>query len=140
MSPEVAVLQRMQDVAPTARMYLLKLPQAPQLPAAVVQLIDNVKPSHLRGGSNPGRARVQVTVYRGEGSGIDPYNEAEVLMDTIHGDDAGSGLAGFTGVMGGSPGGLLLEEVRFLDRRAAYEPDEREVGLQEDYWVWFRNL
>lgn len=140
-SPEVAVLQRIQAVAPTARVYQLKLPQEATLPAAVVQLVDDIKEKHLRGGSDSGVARIQVSVYRSEASGIDSYNESETLIETIHGDDAGSGLSAYTGVIGGSPDGLLLTGVFFAGRRAIYEPDEfRAVGIQEDYFAHYRRL
>lgn len=140
MSPEVAILQRIQAIVPTARVYMLKLPQQPTLPAAVVQLVDDIKPVHLRGGSKTGIARIQITVYRGEGSGVDPYAEASDLMAQIHGDDGGSGLSGFAGHIGGSPDGLMLTGVLFADRRAVYEPDElRAVGISSDYFVHYRS-
>lgn len=136
----MAILQRIKDIVPTARVYMLKLPQQPVLPAAVVQLIDDIKPNHLRGGSKSGVARIQVSVYRGEGSGVDPYTEASDLMAQIHGDDGGSGLSGYTGHVGGSPGGLFLTGVLYADRRALYEPGElRAVGIQEDYFASYRN-
>lgn len=120
---------------------MLKLPQQPTLPAAVVQLIDEIKPLHLRGGSKSGVARIQVSVYRAEASGVDPYDEAQALIDLIHGDDGGSGLSGFAGHIGGSPGGLLLTGVFFAGRRAIYEPDElRAVGIQEDYFAHYRSV
>ena len=143
MSPEVAVLQRMQAVVPAAaaRMHMLKLPQQPELPAAVVQLVDDIREKHLRGGSVAGVARVQISVYRAEASGIDPYDEAQALIDAIHGDDGGSGLSAFSGHIGGSPGGLLLTGVFFAGRRAIYEPDEmRAVGIQEDYFAHYRHV
>lgn len=141
MSPEVAILQRIQAIVPTARVYMLKLPQQPTLPAAVVQLVDDPKPVHLRGGSKSGVARIQVSVYRGEGSGVDPYTEAQDLMAEIHGDDGGSGLSGFAGQIGGSPDGLFLTGVLYADRRALYEPGElRAVGIQEDYFAHYRSL
>lgn len=141
MSPEVAVLQVMQSTVPAGRFYMLKLPQQTTLPAAVVQLVDDVKDPHLRGGSKSGIARVQVTVYRSEASGVDSYAEAAALMDQIHGDDAGSGLSGFKGLIGGSPDGLMLTGVIFAGRRTNYEPDElRAVGIQEDYLAHYKSL
>lgn len=141
MSPEVAILQRMQQIVPTGHFYMLKLPQSPQLPAAVVQLIDDIKPLHLRGGDVSGVARIQISYYRGEGSGIDPYNEADALREQVHGDDAGSGLSAFQGQIGGSPDGLFLTGVIYETRRAIYEPGElRAVGIQEDFFVHYRRL
>lgn len=141
MSPEVALLLRAQDVAPAARLYQLKLPQEPTLPAAVFQLVDDIRPKHLRGGSVDGVARIQISVYRGEASGLDSYNDAEALAEQLHGDDAGSGLSGFKGAIGGSPGGLLLTGVFPAGRRALYEPGElRAVGIQEDYLAHYRHL
>lgn len=141
MSPEVAVLQVMQSAVPAGRFYMLKLPQQATLPAAVVQLIDDIKDPHLRGGSKSGVARVQVSVYRSEASGVDSYAEAAALMEQIHGDDAGSGLSGFKGLVGGSPDGVMLTGVLFAGRRAVYEPDElRAVGMQEDYFAHYKSL
>lgn len=143
MSPELAVLERMKAVVPAsaARMNMLKLPQQTPLPAAVVQLVDDPKDYHLRGGSGFGRARVQVDVYAGESSGADPYADAETLADAIHGDEAGSGLSGFRGVVGGSPNGLMLTGVFRVDKQATYEPDDlRLVRIRQDYFVHYRNL
>jgi hypothetical protein len=143
MSPEVAILQRMQAVVPTAaaRMYMLKLPQQTALPAAVVQLVDDPKDYHLRGGSGFGRARVQVDVYAGESSGADPYADAETLAGAIHGDEAGSGLSGFQGVVGGSPDGLMLTGVFRVDKQATYEADElRVVRIRQDYHAFYKQL
>lgn len=143
MSPELAVLQRLQDVVPSAatRMYMLKLPQQPILPAVVVQLVDDPKEYHLRGGSAFGRARIQIDVYAGESSGADPYTEAETLADAIHGDEAGSGLSGFQGVVGGSPNGLMLTGVFRIDKQASYEAEElRLVRIRQDYFAYYRSL
>ncbi len=140
MSPEVATLARIQEIAPTARVYMLKLPQQPTLPAAVILLVDDTKAYHLRGGSFSGRARVQIDVYAAEASGIDPYTEAADLADTIHGDEAGSGLSAFQGLAGGSPDGLFLTGVFREDRQASYEADERRtVRIRQDYFVYYRN-
>lgn len=141
MSPEIAVLQRMKDVVPAAaaRMFMLKLPQQTALPAAVVLLVDDPKEYHLRGGSAWGRARVQIDVYAGESSGADPYADAESLADAIHGDEAGSGLSGFRGHVGGSPGGLFLSGVFRVDKQALYDADElRLVRIRQDYFAFYR--
>jgi len=151
LSPELAVLQRMKDVVPASadRMFMLKLPQQvfstetadSRKPAAVVQLIDDPKDYHLRGGSDFGRARVQVDVYAGESSGADPYADAATLADAIHGDEAGSGLSGFQGVVGGSPNGLLLTGVFRVDKQATYEAEElRVVRIRQDYFAHYKHL
>lgn len=142
MSPEGGVLQRMKDVVPASasRMFMLKLPQAPTLPGAVVQLIDDVKEYHLRGGSKAGRARVQVDVYAPESSGADPYADAADLADAINGDEAGSGLSGFAGLVGGSPDGVFFTGIFRVDRQATYEADElRVVRIRQDYYAHYRN-
>jgi len=142
MSPEVAVFQRMQAIVPTGRFYQLKAPQQETSLHAVVQLVDDPEVNqHMRGGSIAGVARVQISFYRPEAAGVDPYDTAATLAEQVHGDHAGSGLCGFQGHIGGSPGGMFITGIRHAGRRALYEPNElREVGIQEDYFVHYRHL
>lgn len=142
MTPEVAVLRRCQEVVPAsaANFYIQKLPQEAALPAIVVMLVDDSLPYHLRGGSFYGVARVQTDCYAAEGNGLDPYEAATDLAAAIHGDEAGSGLSGFRGLAGGSPGGLFLTGVFRVDRVTSYEALERRtVRIRQDYFVHYRN-
>lgn len=143
MSPEVAILQRIQEALPDVadQFYMLKGPQQPVLPVGVIQLVDDPKDVHLRGGQIFGRARIQIDIYAGESSGSEPYQQAENLAFQVHGDEAGSCLAGFRGHVGGSPGGLFIECIRRLDRQSFYEPDEKRLArMRMDYFVYYRGI
>lgn len=131
--------QRILDLSTTAgsRVYTMKLPQ--QLatwPAVRVQLVDDPMAYHLRGGL-PSKARVQVDCYAPETSGGDPYATVTTLAGQVNGDDAGSGLSAWTGV---------VEDVRVdlaerIDRRPFYEGGEhRLMRMQFDFWVSYRQL
>lgn len=142
MTPEEAVAARLEAIGAvtslvSTRIYMLKLPQGPTLPAIRVQLIDDIKPYHLRGGTRCSRARIQVDAYADEASGGDPYASASEVAEAIHGDDTGSGLSGWTGSIG-SPAFEVLGIFR-LDRDASYDPDHlRLVRMRQDYAVHFR--
>lgn len=140
MTPEEAVLGRIVDLNTTAgaRVYMLRLAQQATLPAVRVQVIDDLDGYHLRGGAGLKRARIQVDVFAQEASGTDPYAEAQDVADEINGDDAGSGLSGFMGHVGGSPG-LYVSAIFRVFRRADYESEElRQVRIQQDYMVHYR--
>lgn len=142
MSPEEAVIERIKDLNTSAgqRVYNLKLPQRPTLPAVRVQLISDPEEYHLRGGLKYGRARVQVDSYAQEDSGVDPYAQASDLADEINGDDAGSGLSGGQWSSNTSPEFLVTGALR-LDRRTAYTPDElRLVGISLDFQVHYQEV
>lgn len=139
MSPELAVVEHIKDLGTSAgqRVWMLKLPQDPTLPAARVQLIDDPEEYHLRGGSAWGIARVQVDAYAPEASGLDPYTQAAQLADEINGDDAGSGLSGGIWEAAGSPS-FRVTGCRRVDRRSSYDPDERRiVGVRQDFMVHY---
>lgn len=113
--------QRILDLNTSAstRVYPLKLPQ--QLatwPAVRVQLIDAPKDYHLRGGAGLYPAVVQVDAYAPESSGGDPYDTVTTLADEINGDDAGSGVSGWTGTVDD----LQVTGAFLIDRRPMYEP------------------
>lgn len=141
MTPEQAVCDRILSLsAVTAlvgtRVYQLKLPQKGTLPAVRVQLISEPTSYHLRGGSGMYRSRVQVDAYAAEASGGDPYASATDVAAAIHGDDAGSGLSGWTEDVGGSPPSMRVHTVQRVDRRVSYDAEERrEVRCQQDYMV-----
>jgi hypothetical protein len=135
---EGAVRQRIVNLSTNAgsRVYMLKLPQ--QLatwPAVRVQLIDDPMGYHLRGGEGISRARVQADCYAPEASASDPYATVATLADQINGDDAGSGLSGWTGAIED----VVIASAQRLDRRPFYEPGEmRLVRIQLDYWVYYK--
>lgn len=143
MTPEEAVVARIVDLNTTAgtRVYQLRLEQSATLPAVRVQVIDDLDAYHLRGGAGLKRARVQVDAFAHETSGGDPYASAQALADAINGDDAGSGLSGFAGVIQGSGSpGLEIAAIFRVFRRAEYESAElRQVRIQQDYDVHYRN-
>lgn len=139
MTVEEAVRQRILNLNTSAasRVYMLKLPQKlATWPAVRVQLIDDPEDYHLRGGAGLKRARVQVDCYSPESSGGDPYATVTTLADEVDGDDAGSGLSGYTGMVEG----IELSSVQRIDRRPDYEAGElRLVRMFLDYRVHYRN-
>lgn len=141
MSPEEAVADRIMALNTSAgsRVWMLKLPQQPTLPAVRVQLVDDPEDYHLRGGSAHGRARVQVDAYAAEDSGADPYAVANALAEEINGDDAGSGLSGAYWDTG-SPTFRITGAFR-LDRSVDYDPDERRlVRVRQDFAVHYSTV
>lgn len=141
MTVETGIRERIVALATAAagRVYLMKLPESATFPAVRVQLISDRGIPHLRGGGSGLRiARVQVDAYSREASGADPYAIASELADEITGDDAGSGLSGWAGTVGGSPA-LTVASVLFVDRQPLYEADElRLVRIRQDFFVWYR--
>lgn len=143
MTPEEAVAARVLDIsAVTAlvgdRVYMFKLPQRGTYPAVRVQLISAPTEYHQRGGLRF-RARVQVDALAVEASGVDAYSQVSALADAIHGDDAGSGLSGWVGVIG-SPGfevtGILADGPGL---QPEYDPDELTLlKKRRDYWIYFQ--
>ena len=122
------------------RVYLDKLPQQATYPVVLVQLVHEPTDYHLRGGMRD-RARVQVDAYVKEGAGSDPYDSVMALADAIHGDDAGSGLSGWIGAVGGSPPGLEVRGIFRIERMRGYEPEELKLLRQrQDYWVHFDKM
>ncbi len=79
---------------------------------------------------------MQVDAYAREVSGVDPYALAVTVAEAIHGDDAGSGLSGFSGAIG-SPAFRIAGMFR-RERQRAYDPDElRVLRISQDYKVDF---
>src|SRR4051812_29305383 len=75
-----------------ARVYQLKLPQQPTLPALRVQLIAEPSIYHLRGFMNAWMALVQIDAYASEFNPAfpDPYDQVEQIAAAV--DDALSGV------------------------------------------------
>lgn len=120
----------------SSRVYQLRLPQNPTLPAVRVQLIDVGDFYHLRGGDVMAVSRVQVDAYAMETSGGDPYATAASVADAVH-----AALNGQQFLVADSPASLQITGVFRVDRRPMYEPDElREVRLMQEYQVWSRQL
>lgn len=120
-----------------ARIYLDKLPQSPTYPCVRVTLVSEVGEGHLRGADALKPATVQVDCYARELSGVDPYALVTAVAAAVHGDDAGSGLSGWSGEIG-SPAARVRGCQR-VDRRRYYDPEElRVVTMSQDYRVWFQ--
>jgi len=85
-----AVCRRLRDDAGVsafvaARVYQLKLPQQPALPAIRVQLVSEPAIYHLRGVTNLYQAVVQVDAFANEYDLLrpDPYDTVQLLSDAI---------------------------------------------------------
>ena len=140
MTIEQAVITRLASLAAvtalvSTRIYLDRLPKdLDTFPAVRVVLVDEIDQPHLRGGGGLRIARVQVDAYAMESSGTDPYTAVAAVADAVHGDDAGSGLSGWSGEIG-SPA-LQVRACFRVDRRRAYDPDELQVcTMSQDYRV-----
>lgn len=124
----------------STRIYSLKLPQTPTLPAVRLQQVSEVEPMQLRGSSGLARARVQVDAYAQEGSGTDPYAQAHQVSAAAHGTFAGGAASGLNGWRGtvGSPGFEILE-IESAGLQEGFNPEElRQVIVSRDYFVTFR--
>jgi len=143
---EMAIADRVAGLPPVVaiagpRVYLDRLPQSPIYPCFRIGLVDDLSGTHLRGPIGRGTARIQVDAFAEHVSGEDPYQTASDLAAAIHGDGLGqsaSGLSGFLGTIGGSPG-LEVLGCFPIDRRAQYDPAElRVVTISHDYRVEYR--
>lgn len=138
-SAATAVVKRLETVAAVTalvgmRIYQVKLPPKPTLPAIRVQLVGNEEFMHLRGAVKVMRARVQVDSISAEGVAPDPVGQAASVDDAVNGPGDGTGLLGWRGVAGGVkvtamlPGGL----------REGYDAQElRQFKKMRDFVVWF---
>lgn len=144
MSPEDAVIARLGDISPltalvSTRIYNLKLPQKPTLPAVRVQKIASVRDQHLRGPGHLYKTRVQVDAYAAESSGTDPYATVSAVAAAIRGDGLGpvaSGLWGWIGDAGGSPSLHIYNAELVSDDDPFYEAAElRAVRIRQDYVI-----
>lgn len=147
MTVEELVAARLASLAPIValvadRVYLDKLPQAVQLPAVLVQLVDDVGTQHLRGRNKPERARVQVDAYVHEESGVDPYAQVTALAEAIDGDGEGpaaSGLSGWKGRVGSPP--VVVHNCFRASRLRRYDPDELNLlRMSQDYILSYTGL
>lgn len=142
MTPEEAVRALILTLAPvtalvSTRVHLEKLPQSVTYPCVRVQLIDEQTSYHMRGGKTS-PARVQVDAFGKELGGVDPYALVVLVADAVNGDDAGSGLSGFQGDIGGSPAFHAQAIIRVARIKPYYVPDElRVLMMSQDYMVHF---
>ena len=145
MSPEEAVVARLLDINALTtlvaqRIYMLILPQKPTLPAVRVQRISSLREQHLRGPSQPARARVQVDAYAVASSGADPYATASAVAAAIRGDGLGDQASGLWGWIGsvGSPDVRIHNAELVADDDPFYEAGElRAVRIRQDYLIHY---
>jgi hypothetical protein len=141
MTAEVAVADRLKATAAVAalvstRVYQLKLPQSPTLPAIRVQLISEPGTLHMRGVDSLYRSLIQVDAYARESDAAnpDPYGTVTRLADAI--DDA---LAGQAFPSTDSPPSVQVFTIKRENRIPLYEAEEqRLVRISQDYYVWWR--
>lgn len=140
MTVEQAIADRLSSDAGVSalvgtRVWQLKLPQSPTLPAVVVQLISDPSEHHLRGEVGQTRSRVQVDCY-GKDSGVaDPYEAVTDVAEAV--SDALCGVEPFTVAGAGSPSvDRYVQFVRRLSRMSMHEGDElRVVRVTQDFLV-----
>lgn len=109
-------------------------PQKDRLPALTVEAAQEVFQDDLADGDGAGvfvTARVLVTAWSTD------VIEARQLAELVrtNGDNPGTGLAGFSGVLGTAPNDLLVQHVRIVERESGWDPEpwgeDREVYTVE---------
>lgn len=111
------------------RVWQLKWPQTPTLPAVMVQLVDEVGDNHLHGDVGMTQARVQVDAYGKESGVADPYGAVVDLAFAVY--TALVGIAPF------SVGDRRVLSVKWLMRRTLFEAAEiRAVRVTQDFEVF----
>lgn len=114
-----------------ARVYQLKLPQSPGLPAIRLLFVSVVDFFHLRGGSLVEKSRIQIDAVATEASGTDPYATAAAVADAVH--------ASLNGQQFTADATLEITGAFRDGRMAMYDPEElRQVVVSQDYIVWSR--
>lgn len=116
-----------------ARVYSGILPQGLQdFPAVRLQRVDNFEDMHLRGSNGVLAARVQVDTFARTRAAVHATDAAMV------GPGDGTGLVGWTGTAGGSPGMEILAILPIIDREL-YDADELKLfRIWRDYSVQYR--
>lgn len=110
------------------RVWQLKLPQNPALPAVLVQLISEPQDTHLRGTLAQTVSRVQVDCY-GRDTGTDPYEAVSNVAAAVN--------AALVGQPPFTVDDRYVQMVRRISRRALYEGDElRLVRVTQDFEVF----
>jgi len=124
-----------------SRVFALVLPEKAVLPAIRVQQIDRDDPMHLRGTVGFITSRVQVDHYVARTSGVDAKAIASSMAQAARGryeNGVATGLAGFSGAVGGSPP-IQVSLIRLADEREEFEFEEKEdVRISQDYFVKWR--
>lgn len=120
------------------RVYQMKLPQSPALPAVRVQRISGVGRQHLRGPDGLFRSRVQIDAYAQETG--DWYTSVTAVAAAVRGNGAGTlatGVWGWMGELGGSPPAILVRNIELMhDGLPALEAGElRLARVRQDYMV-----
>lgn len=140
MTPEVATIHRLLDVTPLTalvgtRIYNQHLPQKPTLPCVLVfRATGPFGGQHLRGYGGSSWARVQVEARAASKATADAI--AAAVYGDGNGEDA-SGLFGWIGSVGGSPG-FRIFNVEDAGGRSGYDADElRQYWDQRDFIVRF---
>lgn len=141
MNIATAIRERLLEMAPLtalvgARVYVDVLGQKPTLPAVRVQRIDEDEDMHLRGPVGVHRARVQVDAVGTSKASADAVDEA------VRGDGLGTGatgLLGWAGSVGGSPGVIDVLSILPLGVQEFYNAAElREYVIARDFRVTWR--
>jgi hypothetical protein len=139
MTVEGAIVSRLKaDSAVSAivgsRVYRLKLPQQPTLPAIRVQRVSRVEyEGHLRGRSGRFRSRIQIDAFASEydSQNPDPLGTQDALMTAI--DNA---IVGKAFDSGDSPPTIQVWVVLSANAYEEYEAGElRQVRGPQDYFV-----
>jgi hypothetical protein len=139
MSAALAVVRRLELIgAVTAivqsRIYQVKLPQKPVLPAIRVQRIGTDEFMHLRGVNRLMRARVQVDSVASEAYAADPVTASTALDAALHGTGNGTALGGWRGTVGG----ITVTGILPAGLREGYDAQQLEqFKVMRDYYVWF---
>lgn len=130
------------DTLVDGRVYTEMLPQSPEYPCVLVQLVEDRDFYTQLGRAGVQVAGVLVEAFARETSAGDPYDEANQVAQAIDGDGKGlgqaSGLAGYKGTPGGSPAGPSIDVAFRTQRRRGYIADELRIQvISQEYRVWF---
>lgn len=110
--------------------------QSADTPAVRVQLIDEVKPAHLRGPAGMKFARVQTDVYVGMADDSDPYGLSTDIMEAIE-----AALQPEPFEAGGSPPEIEVRAALPQGRQPFFVSQEtKQIGQSQDFFVWWRRM
>lgn len=113
------------------RIYSETIPQTPTFPLVLVERVDAVERSHLRGGNDLLMTRVQIT-------SVALIRAAAVALDSaVQGDGATTGLSNWSGTVGSPSAHVLWTEPSVVVE--GYDPaDRRQYRINRDYKVHHR--